>query len=205
MPGLRILRQTDPTETLFTFLCTANNNVARIGGMVLKLAAQGEPLEGTEWVRFPRPDRIADLGEPELRRLGFGYRAATIVKAARRLAELGGSQFLQGLKERSFEESHAALTTLPGVGPKLADCILLFGLDHTEAVPVDTHIWQAAIRNYFPQYAGMSLTQHKYREIAGFLRMRFGRYAGWAQQLLFYDNHLNWRERKFGANRGEIS
>jgi len=85
---------------------------------------------------------------------------------------------------------------MKGIGPKLADCICLFGLDHQEAVPVDTHIWQAMCRLYFPQWSGTALTEKRYYEASDFFRDRLGDLAGWAHQYLFYDNVLNWRSRR---------
>ena len=85
---------------------------------------------------------------------------------------------------------------IDGVGPKLADCIALFGLHFTEAVPVDTHIWQQIVRLYRPEWKNASLTGKRYKEAGDLLRERFGILAGWAQQILFYDNLLNWRSRR---------
>jgi hypothetical protein len=71
----------------------------------------------------------------------------------------------------------------------------LFALHNTWAVPVDTHLWQAAVRCYFPQWEGASLTDAKYRGIGSYFRERFGELAGWAHQYLFVDNMLRWRNR----------
>ena len=77
----------------------------------------------------------------------------------------------------------------------MADCIALFGLHHMEAAPVDTHLWQAACRLYFPDWAGKAVTDVRYRQLGDFLRERFGDLTGWAHQYLFYENLLNWRKR----------
>lgn len=197
LPGLRMMRPTSAVETFFCFLCTPNNHLSRITAMIETLSSFGKPMESNPQVRrFPDLLAIASIEEGELRRRGFGYRGATIPKAARELLELGGEAYLEGLKKASYAEAHKQLCAISGVGPKLADCIALYGLDHTEAVPIDTHIWQAATRLYFPEWEGSSLTASKYREVGDFFRGRFGKLSGWAHQYLFFENLLNWRTRK---------
>ena len=195
--GLRVLRYFDRVECLFTFLCTANNHVSRISGMVRYLASCGQQLDGHPiYRRFPDLQRLAALSEAELRAAGFGYRAASLPAVASRLLDRGGEGYVEELKGASFEHVRAQLISLPSIGPKLADCIALFGFGHRRAVPVDTHIWKAATRLYFPNHAGTPLSSHKYEEFANFFRNRFGDNAGWAHQSLFYDSLLNWRSRK---------
>jgi N-glycosylase/DNA lyase len=196
LPGLRLCRPSDPVETLFSFLCSSNNHVPRIKTMVEHLTSFGPILaevDGRPLRRFPAPEALADVSEEELRRRGFGYRGATIPRAARRIVDRGGAAYLRALAESPSELARAALLELPGVGPKLADCILLFALGRTETVPIDTHIWQALTRRYFPEWQGTTLTELKYRAAASYMRERFGPLAGWAQQYLFFDNMLNWR------------
>lgn len=197
--GLRVLRSSDPEETLFSFLCTANNNIRRITGMVLKLASYGAPLReiGDRILfRFPSSEVIAALPEAELRNAGFGYRARTIPDVARQVVERGGRAWLESLKRGTYEEAHRELKSLRGVGPKLADCISLFGLDFPESVPVDTHVWQAACRLYFPEWKDKAVTEQRYEAVGKILREKLEKLAGWGHQHLFYDNVLNWRERR---------
>lgn len=196
--GLRLLRHSDPVETFFTFLCTPNNNIARISSMVRKLAAFGPVMakvEGVDVHRFPSEDRVATIEEAELRSLGFGYRAATIPAAARQLSLLGGREWLESLKSEPYETAWRELVLIKGIGRKLADCICLFGLHHNEVVPVDTHIWQALCRLYFPDWCSLPLTDKRYEIAASHFRSRLGELTGWAHQYLFYDNVLNWRKR----------
>jgi len=198
LKGLRVLRQSDPIETFFTFLCTPNNNIKRITQMVHKLAARGPlvtTIEGIELHRFPEAEVIAAIPEQDLRTESFGYRANTIPHLAQQLIERGDRKYLTDLKNGPYKEAHKELASMKGIGPKLADCICLFGLHHDEAVPVDTHIWQAMVRLYFPQYKDAALTDKRYYEAADFFRDRLGNLAGWAHQYLFYDNVLNWRNR----------
>jgi N-glycosylase/DNA lyase len=196
LPGLRLLRPSDPVEAFICFLCTPNNNVARISKMVAHLASFGPMLESSFGLqRFPEALVVASIPEAELRARGFGYRSATIPRAARALVERGGRDWLDNLKGGAYAEAFEELQSIPGIGPKLADCIALFALHHTLATPVDTHLWQAVVRVYHPEWNGKSLTDGRYRQIGEFMRERFGEYAGWAHQYLFYENLLNWRAR----------
>jgi N-glycosylase/DNA lyase len=186
--GLRLMRPADPVETLFAFMCTANNHLRRIVPMVHALAAYGPIL--AEWdgvaVRgFPDLEIVAGLDEADLRAQGFGYRGGTIPRAARAVLDRGGRDWLLGLREVPWSEARAALMELPGVGPKLADCIALFGLHHGECVPVDTHVWQIATRHLFPEWAGLAVTERRYAAVGDWFRARFGKDAGWAHQRAF--------------------
>lgn len=196
--GLRLMHPSCPREVLFSFLCTANNNLARILKMARHLASHGERLEGADEpdaTRFPSFERIAALSEGELRSAGFGYRAASIPGVARQIVERGEGWW-DALASAPYEEVHRELVSLKSVGPKLADCIALFGFHHDAAAPVDTHLWQASCRYYFPEFEGKAITDVRYRAVGDKLRERFGPWAGWAHQYLFYDNLLNWRTRR---------
>lgn len=193
LQGLRLMHPSCAREVLFSFLCTANNNLGRIVPMVRYLGSVGEPM-GEGATRFPSMERIAMLSEAELREAGFGYRAGTIPGVARQILERG-EQWWAGLGSLDYSELHSELVSLKSVGPKLADCIALFGFHQDLAAPMDTHLWQACCRHYFPEWAGKPLTDQRYRTAAEFLRERFGPWTGWAHQYLFYDNLLNWRTR----------
>uniref|UniRef100_H0VD39 N-glycosylase/DNA lyase n=1 Tax=Cavia porcellus TaxID=10141 RepID=H0VD39_CAVPO len=151
--GVRVLRQ-DPIECLFSFICSSNNNIARITGMVERLCQALGPrlvqLDGVSYHGFPS---LQALAGPEveacLRKLGLGYRARYVSASARAiLEERGGPAWLQQLQVAPYEEAHKALCTLPGVGTKVADCICLMALDKPQAVPVDVHMWQIAQHDY---------------------------------------------------------
>ncbi len=201
LPGLRLMRPFDPVEETFCFLCTANNNLSRILKMVRVLSAKGRDMamkDRENLYIFPSMETIASLEEGQLRNQGFGYRAATIPSIARQMLDRGGEAWLKSLKRVPYEQAHSALVEIKGIGPKLADCICLFALHHTEAVPVDTHLWQAAVRHYFPHWKGKALTEQRYKAVGDLFRDRFGTLAGWAHQYLFYDNLLNWRTYQKG-------
>ncbi len=200
-PGLRVLR-TDPIECLFSFLCSSANNIARITRMVNAMCRRyGEPLaeiDGLVYYRFPTVDALAEADEQELFALGFGYRARVVVRVAQELARRGES-WLYCLRGEPYEQAHAELTTLPGVGHKIADCVCLFALDKPQAIPVDTHVWQIARRDYLPELQGRSLTERVYWLVGDFFRQRFGDYAGWAHNLLFAADLPAFRRRVITA------
>jgi len=196
--GLRLLRQ-PPVECFFAFQCAACNTVVKIERSVSQLAARyGEPLavsrppavaanpgEERIFYTFPTLEALAQADERALRADLWGYRAPRVIALARHLLSLS-PDWLASLRQASYAEAHAALTALHGVGAKLADCICLFALDKDEAVPVDTHIRQIALRLFLPDLAGKSLTPRVYSALADAYRARFGPYAGWAQQYLFF-------------------
>ena len=162
--GIRILQQ-EPWEALCTFILSQNNNIPRIRGLTEKLCASfGEAVEGG--FAFPRPERLADCTEEELRALGLGYRAPYVLDAARRVA---GGMDLEALRTLPEDEVLARLNQIHGVGPKVAQCMLLFGLHRLDAFPQDVWIKRAMAR-YFP----------------GKSRADFGPDAGIAQQYIFH-------------------
>eukprot|EP00057_Strongylocentrotus_purpuratus_P010404 XP_011664878.1 PREDICTED: N-glycosylase/DNA lyase isoform X1 [Strongylocentrotus purpuratus] len=190
-PGVRILRQ-DPVENLVSFICSSNNNIARITGMVEKLCQQyGDEvavLDGVSWHSFPSLVALSAKGvEESLRKMGFGYRAKFISQSARMVTEdFGGEAWLRGLRDQPYQEAHPELMKLPGVGAKVADCVCLMSLDKRGAIPVDTHVWQIASRDYIHTLQKTkTLTDRTYRQIGDFFRELFGEYAGWAHSVLF--------------------
>ncbi|XP_045145729.1 N-glycosylase/DNA lyase isoform X2 [Echinops telfairi] len=191
--GVRLLRQ-DPVECLFSFICSSNNNITRITGMVERLCQAFGPLliqlDDVTYYGFPTLQALAGPKvEAHLRKLGLGYRARYVSASARAiLEEQGGLPWLQQLREAPYEEAHKALCTLPGVGPKVADCICLMALDKLQAVPVDIHMWQIAQCDYnwnsaTSQAKGLSPPANK--ELGNFFRNLWGPHAGWAQAVLF--------------------
>ena len=146
--GIRVFAQ-EPFETLITFIISANNNIGRIAGIVERLCALcGEKAEfdGKEYYLFPKPESIAALEESELVRIGSGYRAPYIKKSA---AIIAGGYQLEKLRDMPLDIARKELLKVPGVGPKVADCVLLFGLGHTDAFPVDVWIGRAMSEIYF--------------------------------------------------------
>ncbi|XP_021573254.1 N-glycosylase/DNA lyase isoform X1 [Carlito syrichta] len=190
--GVRLLRQ-DPVECLISFICSSNNNITRITGMVERLCQAFGPrliqLDDVTYHGFPSLQALAGPEvEAHLRKLGLGYRARYVNASAKAiLEEQGGLTWLQQLREAPYEEAHKALCALPGVGTKVADCICLMALEKPQAVPVDVHVWQIAQRDYrwhptTSQAKGPSPQTNK--ELGNFFRSLWGPYAGWAQATL---------------------
>ncbi len=201
-PGLRILRQ-DPWECTVAYLCSANNNVKRIGAIVERIACEfGRTLALGPDVSavFPTPDQMLAARDPvaKLHKMQLGlYRDKNIVKAAHRFAngELDPDQ----LRSASYQDVLPVLmegarnkSKANGIGPKVADCIALFSLDQLDAFPVDLWVWRA-ITEAYPEWGFQENTKpsdKNLREVSEQARQVFGEYAGYANQYLFY-----WRRR----------
>ena len=188
LPGLRLMRWLDAEECLFSFLCTPANNIPRITRMIERLCEHyGEPIaewDGRVWRAFPSAAVLAKVPAESLQALGFGYRARFLTAAARALLERGEG-WLMSLRALPYEEAKRELCRLPGVGMKIADCVLLFGLDNPLAVPVDTHLWQAVQQWLLPPLRGQELTARAYRQVVEWFHSTFGELSGWAHQYLF--------------------
>lgn len=179
--GLSILRQS-PSEALLAFICSSNKQILQIRTMLDNLSARfGTTIPGTSFKTLPDWNALAAAKEQNLRACALGYRAAHIAKTAAYLK--GSPGFLERIKGLSLAEARTALQKLPGVGPKVADCVLLFGYGRLEAFPVDTWIAKLMIEHY-PDLDGWSREQ-----IATFARLHFGKAAGLAQQWLFSERN----------------
>jgi N-glycosylase/DNA lyase len=174
-PGLRILRQ-DPHEALIGFLCSSNKRIAQIRVMVAALAERlGAPLAGG-FRALPGWAALADADEAVLRACSLGYRAAFLRGTASALrARPDWAREFAGLTTPELLE---ALCRLPGVGPKVAACVALFGFGRLESFPVDTWVVQAMGSAY-------GLHGWKPAQLEQFGRVHFGPAAGLAQQYLF--------------------
>jgi N-glycosylase/DNA lyase len=195
--GLRLIRPSCPIEAAISFLCTSNNHVPRIAMMVERLAERGPEMPGPGGCvrRFPSLDQVAAIPEGALRAQGFGYRGATIPRAAASALEKGGEAWLAELKEAALDRIRSELTSLPGVGPKLAECIALFALDRMDAVPVDTHVWRAGVRVFFPEWEGRRPSAALGLRISEAFRSEFGPDAAFAQQIAFRSEMIAGRRR----------
>lgn len=183
--GIRILNQ-DPAETIVSFIVSQNNNIPRIRAILSRLCeALGEERSacGHGYFAFPRIERLAEQGEAFYASLGCGYRARYLAGTARLLAE-EGTEKLAALPTSRLRE---ALLRLPGVGPKVADCILLFAFRRTEAFPVDTWVEKA--------YRSLGGTLSGREKIAAALAEKFGDLSGYIQQYLFYFEREGGKER----------
>ena len=170
--GIRILRQ-EAFETLISFIISQNNNIPRIKGLVEALCRKCGRNIGEDKYAFPTPEAIADLGIDGLRELKVGFRAPYIYDAALRVAQ--GSTDLEKIAELDTLSAGEQLMRIKGVGPKVASCILLFGLDKTDTFPVDVWI-RRVLDKYYPE--GIDISS-------------LGNYRGLAQQYLFYYERYN--------------
>jgi len=174
-PGLRILRQPFG-DTLLGFLCSATKQIVQIKQMMALLATRhGAPLPGG-FHRLPTWAELAEVPEAELRRCLLGFRARYIHETARFLAAHPG--WLDETETLPYPVAKERLCSLPGVGEKVADCVLLFGAGRLEAFPVDVWIIKTMAERY-------GLSGWKPPQIAHFGRVHFGPLAGLAQQYLF--------------------
>ncbi len=194
--GLRILRQ-DPDEALLSFVCSAANSIPRITASVEALAAAYGTMvceaDGVCCCTFPTIEMLAAAQKrlfDDSRLLGF--RDAKLRSVAAQ-AHARGPGWLLSLRSASYSEAYRQLIGLDGVGPKIADCVCLFSLDKDEAVPVDTHVLQIAHRLWGLDAPSRGLSISARVRIKKEFAERYGRYAGWAQQFLFYDDLLRTR------------
>ena len=175
-PGLRVLNQ-PPWEALVCFILSANNNVPRIRSLTDALCRHcGADCGDGVLYGFPGPEALAACTEEALRALRVGYRAPYLIGAARRVLE---GFPLDGLRDMPYDEAHKRLVTLPGVGDKVADCVLLFGCGHACAFPVDVWV-DRLMRDWF----GVSCKTRA--ALAREARGRLGGHAGLMQQFLFH-------------------
>ncbi|MGH2349384.1 MAG: DNA-3-methyladenine glycosylase family protein [bacterium] len=175
--GIAMLRQ-DPWECLISFVISAFNNIPKIEMTLDRLCRRfGEPVGADAW-SFPSPDRLARAALRELKSCLLGYRAAYVREIARRVD--GGQFDLRRPAAHPYSEARAQLLALPGVGDKVADCVLLFAYEKGEAFPVDVWIKRAVERWYFRG------TDRSEQMVRTFAQRRFGQLAGYAQQHLFY-------------------
>ncbi|MGB0408400.1 MAG: DNA-3-methyladenine glycosylase family protein [Opitutales bacterium] len=174
-PGLCILRQ-PLGEALFNFLCSSTKQIPQIKAIAEAVAlASGEQLaDGSH--ALPSWAQLAALGEDRLREAKLGYRARYIHQTALILAERG--DYLESVRTAPTEEARELLLQLPGVGRKIADCVLLFGAGRLEAFPIDTWVQKILTQAY-------GLNNLKAEQLLDFARIHFGPSAGLAQQYLF--------------------
>ena len=173
--GLRILRQ-PMDETLFVFLLSSAKSIPQIKVLREKTyQLLGENL-GNGLYAFPGWKRLKDLSEKTARDLGMGYRAKYVTGVAKFLFQRAG--WMDSLAGLNYLEAKKKLQELPGVGPKVADCVLLFGGKKNEAFPIDTWILQSLESQY-------GMNGWKADQMQDFARIHFGTYSGLAQQFLF--------------------
>ena len=183
--GIRILNQ-DLWETIISFIISANNNIPRIKGIIERLSAKyGKKIEwnGKKYYTFPTPEELKNVTVDEYRKLGLGFRDIRLYETTQKI--LNKEINLEELcKNPNTEEVRESLLTLSGVGPKVADCILLFStLKRFEVFPID--VWVRRVINdlYLKEENEEKVNKKKIENLA---KEKFGEWAGLAQQYLFY-------------------
>lgn len=180
--GLRLLNQ-DKEETLFSFIISQNNNIPRIKGIISRICGgvgQKSEFMGEEYFTFPTAAELSKKDANYYRSLGAGYRDIFIAETAKRVAKEG----LSHLENTAAPELKKQLLTYKGVGPKVADCVCLFGYGKAASFPVDT--WVEKI--YREDFNG---TEKNREKINAYFTSLFGEYSGYVQQYLFYGKREN--------------
>ena len=183
--GIRILNQ-DLWETIISFIISANNNIPRIKGIIERLSkSYGKEIQwnGKKYYTFPTPEELKDVTVEEYRKLGLGFRDIRLYETTKMI--LDKKVDLEKLeKNPNTLEVREQLLTLSGVGPKVADCILLFStLKRFEVFPID--VWVRRVMNdlYIKNPDETKVSKKQIEKIA---TEKFGNLAGMAQQYLFY-------------------
>ena len=189
--GVRIMRQ-EANEILITFIFSAQNTVKNIARTVHRLSALlSHPLffDGKKFHPFPSLEKIAGSSFELLRKnlpVRFDSRIEAAISAARHYSARDIYNLHHSVVD--YGTAHETLIQLKGVGRKIADCVLLFSLEHWEAFPVDVHI-RRMVERYYMEDINLpplkSLTDRVYRMIGEYFRGRYGRWAGWVQQYLY--------------------
>lgn len=176
--GIRVFNQ-EPFEALITFIISANNNIKRIAVIVDRLCTLcGDEINfmGEKLYAFPRPAQIAGLTLEELNAIGAGFRAKYILDTSKCIA---AGYDLEKLRSMSLDDARKELLNFRGVGPKVADCVLLFSLGHTDAFPIDVWIGRAMQEMFFDS------NPPKKEELQAAVES-LGKYSGIVQQYIFY-------------------
>ena len=200
--GLRIIRQ-PKWECLATFICSSMKQVAHIRQISFALRERfGEPREidppsprlpggrPMNVFTFPGPERLAASSENELRKCALGYRARNLLGTARLVAK--GAVDLEAMQELPDDHLGKALCALPGVGAKVANCVMLFAYERLRAFPIDVWIERVLREKYFPRARKLNVAR-----LRAFTEGYFGSHGGYAQQYLFH------HARKTGGRRAK--
>jgi len=193
--GLRLVRQ-EPWECLVSYICATFKNIPAIKQIILGLSQRfGSPVtfEGERFYGFPEPNALAEAKLHELRLCKLGYRAEYVRETAGIVTR--GKLNLESLRELPYASAKSALMSLPGVGSKVADCVLLFSLDRLEAFPVDVWMKRIMLKYYSGHFESgfveklkkrTSISKSDYEIIHAFGRRYFGEHVGYAQEYLYH-------------------
>jgi len=184
--GLRLVRQ-PPWECTVSYICSTNSNIPTIRKRIASLAERfGRPVEWgeTTFYTFPEPSCITCDGEEGLDICRLGYRQPYVYGTACTVTDV--KSWEEMIHRLPYAEAHKEMMKLHGIGPKAADCILLFAFQKYEAFPVDVWIRRIMQEHYLPDLpTGTPLSNRDYDTIRTFARNHFGEYCGWAQEYLY--------------------
>ncbi len=195
--GLRLIRQ-DPFQCFISFIVSSNSNIQKIKSSLEKISIKfGTKIkfDNQEFHSFPEPNKIANASIQEIQSCGVGYRAKFIIDAAK-MVESKKIDF-ERLKKSNYHDAKETILTVPGIGNKVADCILLFSLDKTEAFPLDTWMIRILKKYYLKKFEikTKSITEKQYNILHEKIVNYFGPYAGYAQQFLFKMERENYQKK----------
>ncbi|MFN8535073.1 MAG: DNA glycosylase [Dehalococcoidia bacterium] len=187
--GLRVVRQ-PAHDALLGFAIASANQVGRIARSLDRLAeGWGTPINTASFA-LPGWETLAEADPLALwQGADLGYRGKVLVRLAAVMAARPAG-WLDGLADLPYDEAQAELVALPGIGPKIADCVCLYGLGFDEAIPVDSHVWAIAHELFEAAIPTASLTARTYRAVGDLYRAAFPIAPGWAQHYLFHRRRL---------------
>lgn len=183
--GIRILNQ-DLWETLISFIISANNNIPRIKGIIERISkSYGEKIvwDKAEYYTFPTPQELSKASVEDLRNIGLGFRDVRVYETTKIINE-NPNKLKELEKEKDVNKLREELLKFPGVGPKVADCVMLFStLKKLEVFPID--VWVRRVMNelYIKNDDETKINKKEIEELA---KTKYGNLAGIAQQYLFY-------------------
>ena len=185
--GIRILNQ-DIWETLISFIISANNNIPRIKGIIERISQKyGKEIKwnNKSYYTFPTPEELSQATVKDLRLLGLGFRDSRVYQTTKMVKEKQID--LESLEKiENINSLREELLKFPGVGPKVADCIMLFSMKKYEVFPIDVWVKRVMTELYFSINENNKDTNPSNAKILEFANNNFGDLAGLAQQYLFY-------------------
>ncbi len=195
--GLRILKQ-DPFQCLISFIVSSNYNIQKIKTSLENISRKfGTKIEfeNQKFFLFPKPEKLSKASINEIRNCGVGYRAKFIKEAANMI--FSKEIDFESLKKSNYFETKRSICSIPGVGNKVADCIMLFSLNKLEAFPLDRWMIRILEKYYFNEFhlETKTITEKQYEILHEKIVNYFGPYAGYAQQFLFKMERDNYQKK----------
>ncbi len=196
-PGLRILEQ-DPFQCLISFIVSSNSNIQKIKSSLEKLSKKfgiKAEFQNKEFFLFPNPEKLAKASINEIKSCGVGYRAQFIKEAAN--MTLSKKIDFAYLKKCDYQKAKERICLIPGVGNKVADCILLFSLNKLESFPLDRWMIRILEKYYSEKFQleTKTITEKQYSILHEKIVNHFGPFAGYAQQFLFKMERENYQKK----------